>query len=807
MKTPAGRIVATGLASVMMLGLVSTPTSADPPPPHNEGWEQRLEQHTQGVLGAVAVTQDGMWDRSNTSITSRSLASVVAAELREDRDPVAAWEALEIILDHQNMDPSAHNYGQFVSQIWAGCYYGLQCLNLEVPYYTRTEPGSYAQFSQTVDVSEGEHVLEWAQRRSFPYGSGGYHLLQVLVDGTVVWQEQANSGDQSWETLSVDLTAQLQGKSRATIAVRLYEQRAVAQLPIKISFDNFALSNTNLNGDVKSEGVWDLETGGIGVSVGLQANSSSDINATSFTSLMLAGIMNSDDIDLLTPEQQTLLKERTRIASWNTVDEPHAQIGYTNARLIRDVHMILVGQATGDEELYQLGLANYRDWLAYTRQWGIREYNSPVYYGIDLGALMMAHNYLADDTVRAEFAWALDLFWWDMAANYFPARESLSGSHSRDYDFVRGTGPSAYFLSIEGWQNPDKPLNAGYTTFNYQAMQSYWGEHIYHPHPAHTALAFKPEKEVEAITDPDRNLDRYNYVSSNWALGSTSESFTNVIPGAGGTTPYDKPFNLELGGGRELGQITLVPSWNTDPYGIDYPGSAPLHAPLFPTTAQHKGAVLTELDLNPAGQRVPAYYTSVLIPGDADLVLLDGEPVDTQVLGETVGSTTSTLTVMAGGACGVVRVLGAAGVEGQTPTASLVVDGAGLEQRMARFTISQFESETPVRLTTDSAPVGFYLQAADCATEQDARDLTAAVAAAPVVHSTEGDVRRIQLTAVDGTLLDIGTDTVLRDPAHRLVNGEPMVATDILTVNGAPVYKRALPESGKAPLPKRPWDN
>lgn len=806
MKTPAGRIAAVGLTSVMMLGLVSTPTSADPPPLHNDGWEQRLEQHTQGVLEAVRVTQDGMWDRSNTSITSRSLSSVVAAELREDEDPVEAWEALKIILDHQNVDTEAHNYGQFISQIWAGCYYGLQCLNLEVPYYTATEPGSYAQFSQTVDVVAGEHVLEWSQRRTYPYGTGGYHLLQVLVDGDVAWEEQANSGEQAWETLSVDLGAQLEGKDAATIAIRLYERRAVGQLPIKISFDNFSLPNTNLNGDVKSEGIWEFETAGTGVSVGLRANSSSEINSTSFTALMLAGIMNSEDIELLEPEQQDLLKERARIASWTTVAEPHAQIGYTNARLIRDIHMILIGQATGDDELYQLGLANYRDWLSYTKQWGIREYNSPVYYGIDLGALMMAHSYIDDDALRPEFIWPLNLFWWDMAANFFPARESLSGSHSRDYDFIRGTGPSAYFLSIEGWQDPTKPLNAGYTTFNYQAMQSFWGDNIYHPNAAHKALAFRSEKEVKAITDPDRNLDRYNYVSRNWALGSTSESFTNVIPGAGGTTPYDKPFNLELGGGRELGQITLVPSWNTDPYGIDYPGSAPLHAPLFPTTAQHRGAILTELDLNPAGQRVPAYYTSILIPGDADLVLLDGEPVDTQALGETSGTTTSTVLVMAGGACGAVRVLGAAGVEGHTPTASLVVDEEGAAQRMARFTIQQFESETPVRLTTDSAPVGFYLQAADCASEQEARELAAAVAAAPVRHSKDGDVRRLQLTTVNGTQLDIGTDTVLRDPAHRLVNGEPMAATEILTVNGVPVFKRALPKQGKAPLPTPPWE-
>ncbi len=781
MRTTRRRVVASALAAITTIAMLASPASADPAT-STDSWQNRLDVHREGLLDAVHATQEGMWDRSNTTISSRSLASVVAAELREDRDPVQAWEAMQIILDHQDMDPTSPAYGQFASRIWAGCWYGLECLQLEIPYYTRTTTGSYAEFSQQVDLTEGDHTLSWRQRSDYPYGSAGYHLLQVLVDGEVAWQEQANTFDGTWRSLSVDLDAVLAGKTQATVAVRLYERRPVVQLPVKLSFDTFALSNSDLKGDTSVLGRWQLATAGEGVSVGVRNSSDSEINSTSFTSLMLAGILNSDDIDLLPADQQALLRERARVASWVTADEPHAQLGYTNARLIRDVHMILIGQATGDDELYDLGLANFRDWVAYTKQWGIREYNSPVYYGIDLGALMMGHSYLADEAVREEFTWALDVFWWDMAANYFPGREVLAGSHSRDYDFLRGTGPSAYFLSTEGWQ--DMPLLAAYTTYNYQVIQAYWGEHIYHPSQQQRTLAFEPYKVVQAKTDPDRDLDRYTYVTPNWALGSTSETFTNVIPGAGGPTPYDKPIAMDLAGDRTTAHISIAPVWNTDPYGLDYPGSAPLHAPLFPTTAQHKGALLTQLDLNPAGQRVPNYSTNVVVPADADLVLLDGAEVDTGTVGEIAATTTSTLLVRVDDACGVIRVLGAEGIDGYVPHAALVMDATGQEHGVARLQITQFASETSTRLTATSAPVGFYLQAADCRTDAAARELAADVAAAPVESGQEGAIRTVSVTTVDGTELSIGTDTIEREPAFRFVNGEQMLAPSILNVNG-----------------------
>ncbi|MPV37968.1 hypothetical protein [Georgenia subflava] len=543
--------------------------AADPPPwaggpggNVRSGWEDRLEIHRGGVQEAIDRTAEQMWDREAT-VTSRALMSVVASELRDHEDPEAAWEVLRLVFDHQNMDPTAEDYGMFTQNLWGNCWYGLSCYQLAVAPYTRTTAGSSASISQTADVTPGSHVLTARLRTTYLYASQNYHFLQALVNGQVVWQEDVTTTDESWREISVDVTDAVGDAGEATVEFRLLENRGVAQLPVSIHFDQIGLSGSDLVGDVDEPGVWTESTTGEGVTVGLTRNGSTDINSTSFTLLMLAGILNSDDVQLFTAAQRDEIEERVRAASYFTVDEPHAQLGYTNARLLRDIQMILVGQAIGDDVLYQQGLDYWRAWVDYTREHGIREYGSPVYYGIDLGALMMGHSYVTDDDLRSELAQVLDLFWYDIAANYFPGRESLSGSHSRDYDFTHGTGPVSYFLTIEGWQS--MPLPVAYTTFNYQVIQSYYGEHVYHPDHRMYALAVAPVKEVTARTDANAFLDRYNYVTPRWALGSTSETFTNVIPGAGGPTPYDKPINLELAGDRTTGTISIVPSWNTDP--------------------------------------------------------------------------------------------------------------------------------------------------------------------------------------------------------------------------------------------------
>lgn len=374
--------------AVLATALAVTPAAASSSV--TPGWESRLAEIRTGVNAKVDITEAEMFDRSKI-VTSRALMSVVAHELRDHGDAAAAWDVAKVIFDHQSMDPTDEHYGMFTQNIWGNCWYGLRCYQFSVPASTPTTAGSFAAIGQTFPVSAGSHVLTFDVKDSVTATQANYHKIQALIDGAVVWERDASGGTTAWEHVTVDVGAQLVGKSQATLTFRLYQSRAVSNFPVTVSIDTVGLSGSGLDPDMESAGVWSTSTAGQGVSVDHVRNGSTEINSTSFTLLMWSAIVNSGDLSLFTPAQQAEILDRVNAASHYTIGEPHAQVAYTNARLIRDVQMMLIGQATGDTALYDQGVTYWKEWYAHTRQWGIREYGSTVYYGVDLGALLMAY--------------------------------------------------------------------------------------------------------------------------------------------------------------------------------------------------------------------------------------------------------------------------------------------------------------------------------------------------------------------------------------------------------------------------------
>lgn len=773
----------TALSAAVLTAALATGTiasaAASPSGATTVTWQDRLGEIAQGVIAEVDDFQASMYERT-PQVTARRMMSVVAHELAEHSDPVAAWEALQLVLDHQIMDPSHEAYGSLPNDIWGDCWYGVECHQFTVAPSTPTSAGAASQVARTAELEAGPHVLTFDVRDSVTAVQANYHVFQALVDGQVVWERDVSGGTTAWEHVSVDVSAQTSGAASTTVSFRLLEKRGVTNFAVQVSLDSMALSGSSIDDD--DPGAWTASQTETGVEVVVGPNGTPEINATSFSLLLGAGILNAPQyFTQFTPAQQQVIRDRFVLASRSTLEAPHAQLGYTNARLLRDVQMILVGQGAGDAALYQAGVERWRDWLQYTREWGIREYGSTVYYGIDLGALMMGHGYVQDPVLRDEFRKALDFFWYDIAANFLPASETMAGSSSREYDWTHSSGP-AYFLRVEDWRT--RPLDS-YSVFNYQVLVSYRGGEVYHPGTAHRALATTSPKIVEAKTDPNRFLDRYAYIQDGRAMGSTSESFTNVIPGMGAPTPYDKAISISaVGSDPAVGTVSIVPAAGTDPYGKTYPGSAPLHAILHPVTAQKGGDLLTQLDLRPAGTRTSSFETNVMIPAGSEAVLLDGGVVDTTVLGSTPASLTSTVTLWEGDSCIAVRVLRADGIDGQTPQAAFVVDQAGSDIGMARFAITQFTSPSRTTLLAERAAVTLYARTGACASLADAQTFAAETASAKISQQQSATVHSSAVTTPDGDLLQVGTDIVARDQLFRKVNGVAVLAPSILTVNG-----------------------
>ena len=78
------------------------------------------------------------------------------------------------------------------------------------------------------------------------------------------------------------------------------------------------------------------------------------------------------------------------------------------------------------------------EWITYTNEYGVHEYDSTFYYWNDLNGLFPAVAYAPSHALRAKFTAVADFLFADMAANYFVPSKTLAGPHSRDYNFLTG---------------------------------------------------------------------------------------------------------------------------------------------------------------------------------------------------------------------------------------------------------------------------------------------------------------------------------------------------------------------------------
>ena len=295
-------------------------------------------------------------------------------------------------------------------------------------------------------------------------------------------------------------------------------------------------------------------------------------------------------------------------------------VTYTNIYLMKTVNLILCGEAIGDETAARDGYAQLDTWIEHTRQAGIGEFDSPNYYAVNLNSLLMGHRFAARPEAREKFRRLLDLFWSDIAANYFPGRGTLSGPHSRGYEFLRGHESVELFLYTEGLRQTPPSVEPSIGR-QFLLLSEIAGG--YRPPAGVLRLASLPERIVESRYRAEPHRDRYNYVTPDFAAGSASGHY--------GT--HDKLINIELANQRDLPVIYVAPDAIDHPYGKlkskDRSGHLkPVHAPLNAASVQHKGALLTLLDLDPSAlAETGSFATNVVVPAGADALVLDGKPV------------------------------------------------------------------------------------------------------------------------------------------------------------------------------------
>jgi hypothetical protein len=124
---------------------------------------------------------------------------------------------------------------------------------------------------------------------------------------------------------------------------------------------------------------------------------------------------------------------------------------YTNIAILNAGNLIVLGERLRRSDAAEEGYRRLDAICSLTAVLGVHEFCSPTYYGTDLNGLLMVRCYARNERQRKQADALLRLFWTDIAANWFPAAERLSGCHSRSYDYLRGLGALDWHFWVHGW--------------------------------------------------------------------------------------------------------------------------------------------------------------------------------------------------------------------------------------------------------------------------------------------------------------------------------------------------------------------
>ncbi|HUB23955.1 MAG TPA: hypothetical protein VL992_00900 [Tepidisphaeraceae bacterium] len=489
-----------------------------------------------------------------------------------------------------------------------------------------------------------------------------------------------------------------------------------------------------------------------------------DLNAIDFNTLGLGPILLRYG-DRLSPEFKADFAPHLS-AALAGLHNHLVNVSYTNIWLMNCVCQMLLGQAAHDDRAVAEAEHRLDQWIAYTRENGIHEFNSPTYYGVDINELTVGYRYAASPADRQKFKTILDYFWTNIAANFFPAAGRLTGPYSRDYDFLSATGDLDGWFAGFGWIPMDQSNSFGLDgVFVLDDLR----DGGYRPPQNIVDLANSGPRQIAAVYDDDPNHGIWNWIGPAVAIGSTTGNYCE----------QDKLFSATFAGPRSTPQISLVVDGKDDPYGLyrvrdktNHPKAVHLASNL--ACVQDGSTVLLTSNIDPT--RRPDYATSLstnfLLPADATIAV-DGKPMGSDAYPLNADSV---ITVAYGGATVSIRLLAAEPVDGVAPTWSFVADKEGLAHHAVRLRLMQL----PEGRRADQAHVRCaFLVSAD------------PIGAVQIDDQLDGDHWRMKVTMQDRTLeVDRSATRPGKIFAERVNGVQP--TRSILSVNGkdiaAPVW-------------------
>jgi hypothetical protein len=338
---------------------------------------------------------------------------------------------------------------------------------------------------------------------------------------------------------------------------------------------------------------------------------------------------------------------------------------YTNIALMNAANLILLGEAMDKPAVAAEGQARLDRVVTYTFLNGTHEYVSPTYYGVNLDVLLTLERFCRSERATGQTRALLELFWTDIAANYHPACGKLTGTRSRDYDYLRGLGILDNHLALAGWI--DDPRRGSFGLI--WPLLGEWQI----PAEARTLSSTFP-RTVRQSWGPADEQTRTNHLLPNIALSTSGAYYGGWM---------DLPLTVDFAGPREGARCYFIPDGRQDPYGkvkIPVGGghSKTHHLSSFFAAVQRKAhaaaiVVYRQKDIPADCASLQSHF---VMPFEADgfeiagrrIALRQKEPQTVEL------NSTDTLILRRGPAAMSLRIPLARGLDGQPAKVSLVHD-------------------------------------------------------------------------------------------------------------------------------------
>lgn len=385
--------------------------------------------------------------------------------------------------------------------------------------------------------------------------------------------------------------------------------------------------------------------------------------------------------DKLTESQTALFKELLDYSVEGCLRHKVSS-SYTNISIMNAQNLVLLGETLNRPEVLEEGLKRLRAFALNTALFGVCEYNSPTYTGVDIGCLQVFNHFTITPEAKQITDKLLKLFWSELAANALPSAKRCVGSHSRDYDYLSGRGAvDAYLYAANIYQedNPNRRIP-------YTMLISDW-----RPTEDIKQLAFTTPRTVTYTWGANNSQYSSLWVGNDIALGIAGACYHNM----------DIPLAVNFKGENPLlPRAYFIADGRRDPYGkkVINEGSGPhqktLHMKPFWAGTQAERDTLGLVVYRPSDYSTaanPTLESHIVLPLEGDEIFIDDTPgtiapAETQVIPLT---TKSCIFVRFGKTVAAFNVPMATNIQGGNAQIAFVLDNNAF--KVGRITVAHHD--------------------------------------------------------------------------------------------------------------------